>query len=99
MVRASSRYRTNWKIGRVYLLPTTSRRCSIIGGLEEGWLGPVWGGGGGGMWAGEFVVRVIHHDSETKRFLGVCIVLDALFIVLLCQYRLGDLGKVSMGRV
>ena len=96
MVRASSRYRTNWKIGRVYLLPTTSRRCSIIGGLEEGWLGPV---GGGGMWSGDVVVRVILHDAEAIRFVAVCMVLDALFIVLLCQYRLGDLGKVSMGRV
>ena len=55
--------------------------------------------GGGGMWSGDVVVRVILHDAEAIRFVAVCMVLDALFIVLLCQYRLGDLGKVSMGRV
>ena len=51
------------------------------------------------MGSGDVVVRAILHDAEAIRFVAVCMVLDALFIVLLCQYRLGDLGKVSMGRV
>ena len=55
--------------------------------------------GGGACGAGGGVGGATLHGGEAGRVGAGCRGLDALFIVLLCQYRLGDLGKVSMGRV